>query len=139
MENEINWEITKWDDSVISGSDNLPKEIFVAKDNLTATDRPKQIMLSVYGKEYGVNLENGMFLKDGSWMEHPQAISGTPDHYRLIYFKRIRKLISEVQTHFEEICSVRNIYVGFQTTISGQNYKRMMVILPDGDVSWVSE
>jgi hypothetical protein len=143
---EIQWEITKWDSSVLNGLDNLPNEVFVAKEDVNSSSRPKQMKLLVYGKEYAINLENGTFLKDGVWMEHPQPLPSVPQNFRLIYFKRVRKLIAEIPIMwpdgsggFQEIATTKNIHLGFQCTSNGQNYKRVMVILPNGDVSWTSD
>ncbi len=102
--------------------------------------------INVYNKEYGVDLENGTFLNDNNWMQHPNPIPTTEQGLRLIFFKRIKKLIAEVpymwpdgKGGFKEIHTTINIHIGFQTTIEGQNYKRIMVILPDGNISWLNE
>ena len=143
---EINWEITKQNGLVHVGTENLPNEVFVAKDNIESEERPKLMKLSVYDKEYAVNLEDGTFFNDGQWMQHPGAVIEGVEHYRLIYFKRIQKLIAEVpmqwadgQGGFTEVGSTQNIHLGFQTTVNGTNHKRTMVILPNGNVSWTSD
>ena len=118
MTNKINWEITKQNGLVFVGEGNLPGDVFVAKDDIGSEDRLKLMKLSVYGKDYAVNLENGTFLLDGQWMQHPGAeITGIVD-FRLIYFKRVRKMIAEVpmqwsdgQGGFTEIGTTRNIHI----------------------------
>jgi len=143
---EIKWKITKQDGSIIKGIENLPKEIFVAKEDIKSNNRPKLMEIKVDEKEYGVNLDNGTFLVNGKWVQHPLVLPEKVDYYRLIYFKRVRKLIAEVPIKwsdgkggFTEVGSTRNIHLGFQVTIKGQNYKRVLVILPGNNISWTSE
>ena len=139
------WEIITQENTTVEGTDNLPNNIFVAKDDLNSKDRPRRMTLEVNNKVYGVDLFDGKFLKEGVWVQHPN-MDIEPEHYRLIFFKRIRKLIAEIPMKwsdgsggFTEIGSITNIHIGWQTTINGTNHKRIMIVSPTGEMEWISE
>lgn len=85
------------------------------------------------GKVYQINLNTGMFTINGIeiFLITEQEL-GTPlrdAHYRIIYYKRM-------QTNFTvqklEKPKVFCYLLGWQTTVNGKNFQRILQIFPDG-------
>lgn len=69
-----------------------------------------------------VDLNNGTFHVNNNHFEI-QDFSNLDYEYRLIYFRRVKKVIS---TAGEELDSLVTSYIGYQVTIDGVNHVRML-------------
>ena len=113
------WQVQLNDDSIISefdeqGNEHLFKEVL---------DRLSDVkILSLYweSKVASVDLTDGSFLINGEKISF-NGISNRTEPYRLIYFKRVQKTFNIPEPNIK-------YYLGYQITIDGVNYQRLLQI-----------
>ena len=113
------WQVQLNDDSIISefdeqGNEHLFKEVL---------DRLSDVkILSLYweSKVASVDLTDGSFLINGEKVSF-NGISNRTEPYRLIYFKRVQKTFNIPEPNIK-------YYLGYQITIDGVNYQRLLQI-----------
>ena len=102
---------------------------------LNRQDELEHFELVEDGKKYSVNLKNGMFTINGvEIFPITETELGVPlrnAKYRIIYYKRMQANFTVQKLEGPKIHSY---LIGWQTTISGKNFKRVMQIFPDGKV-----
>lgn len=74
-----------------------------------------------------VDLTKGIFHLNNNQIEI-QDFSNLDEEYRLVYFRRVKKVISTIG---EELNTLVTSYIGYQVTIDGTNHIRLLAC--DGD------
>ncbi len=87
-------------------------------------------------KSFELHFHNGMFVLNGQKTKFDLGFKGgkqlIPEEYRLIYFRRIRQDFAQSGG---VTITVRHCF-GWQTTINDENYQRLIIIEPDGSVTF---
>ena len=110
-------------------------EIYYINKEFKKND-PSEISKTVEQKEFKVDLKTGEFTVDGEVIPHGASIPASAK-LRWINFQRVRHIVD--WTTNEPKSTDYTYFMGWQTTVSGNNVKRMLRILPDGGYTIVED
>lgn len=134
--NSVFWEVETFGGKVVKGEGNLPKWLFISKDDIkNKEDMPKYMAVEFNNQRYAVDLERGTLSYNGLEIDPEEEIKFT-EPLRLIYFRRIRETISQIEGDdtLIKVGSSQEVHIGFQTNLNGKNYKRVWTIKPNGEI-----
>jgi len=97
---------------------------------------PRSIRYKVYGTDCLVDLQSGMFYINGKSFEPLTtdfSLFGKQIEYRPIWFRRWYRTFQTLRGEVAQEC---HYYLGFQVTLNGRNYKKMIRIAPSGSIGF---
>lgn len=118
-----------------SKEDKALSDLADIRPQIEENGKPSSIIYKLRGREVEVNLVNGRFCIDGSWIEPAIDEENFADKngYRPVYFRRVLQAIHIGEGNPEE--ERINYFLGWQLTNGGNNFKYFACIHPDGGVS----
>jgi len=124
MTQEFKWSAKLIDGTVIDEIDKEDKE-HLFKEVIDRIDDLRELKLFWDNRFATVNLETGHFNVNGEDFGF-EGLSDRTEQYRPIYFKRVKRTISNIPG-LEDTPNIK-YHIGYQITIDGKNYQRVLQI-----------